>query len=204
MFEIMVFPKHMRKCWLIFLLIFVSLATKAQNFNAMLIAGMNASQVNGDSLIGFNKVGLQIGAGIESKFSPKTGIRFEFLYTQKGSSSVNDSASIALEPFRLRLNYVEVPVYIFYQASKKLNVEAGASLGLLLNAKFSNGFEFVDQTDAFFRTDYSIGGGVGYQIIDRLSANLRSTVSLVNVAKRVNNSLGYYNLVTSFTLRYRL
>jgi len=203
MFEIIDFVNLMRKSFLIVFLLSSSYLVKAQNFSAVLIAGMNASQVNGDSLIGFNKVGLVIGAGIENKFSEKAGLRLEFLYAQKGSSSIIDSTNLAVDPFKLRLNYVEVPLMFYYKATKKLNVEVGAALGLLLNAKFSNGLDFVDQTETFFRTDYNVGGGIGYIISDRLSANLRSTVSMINITKRASGT-GYYNLVTSFTLRVRL
>jgi len=203
MFEIIDFVNLMRKSFLIIFLLSSSYFVKAQNFNAVLIAGMNASQINGDSLIGFNKVGLVIGAGIENKFSEKSGLRLEFLYAQKGSSSIIDSTNLAVDPFKLRLNYVEVPLMFYYKATKKLNVEVGAALGLLLNAKFSNGLDFVDQTETFFRTDYNVGGGIGYKISDRLSANLRSTVSMINITKRASGT-GFYNLVTSFTLRVRL
>src|SRR5687768_1040627 len=114
-----------------FLAIFLSIALcmKAQEFNAGLRFGMDASQVNGDRLAGFDKAGILAGVFVNRNFSERISVQMEMIFIQKGSRRPLDDFNTY---YRLRVHYIEVPVLLRYQASKKFTVYAGPSYGVLI------------------------------------------------------------------------
>ena len=58
----------MNRIHILFILIFFHLFTFGQNFNAGGIIGINTSQVSGDNLSGFNKVGIRTGGFVNLEF----------------------------------------------------------------------------------------------------------------------------------------
>ena len=58
----------------------------AQTFSAMLVGGFNLSQIDGDKLGGFNKIGFNTGARVSAKLSDRWSLSTEFLYSQQGAS----------------------------------------------------------------------------------------------------------------------
>ena len=103
----------------------------AQTFKAELGFGVMGTQISGDDLSGFNKAGICAGVGIRAALSTKTSLGFRMLYFQKGSRMPlkNDGTDSAY--YLLRLSYVEVPLLLRFQVTKKLFAEAGPSLGYL-------------------------------------------------------------------------
>lgn len=80
-----------------------------QRFAAGLIAGVTASQINGDVSAGYHKVGLQGGLNVLAKLKNKQAASVEILFTQRGCRNQPGFA-----PFSTTLNYVEVPVQWHY------------------------------------------------------------------------------------------
>lgn len=100
---------------IVFFLCFAFLATAQEQvintprFKGGFTLGFNASQINGDGLAGYNRLGLYGGitAAImtESKFYYSTGIT----YSQRGSSP-----SISGSGGKIQFNLIEVPVIVHY------------------------------------------------------------------------------------------
>lgn len=84
--------------------------TYSQNrFKAGIAAGMTASQLGGDSLSGYDKLGFSFGARLSYGVGKKYDLTMELLYSQRGSrESVGFSNS---GPQSTSLNYLEIPVY---------------------------------------------------------------------------------------------
>ncbi len=82
---------------------------RVQRFGAGLIAGVTASQIDGDESAGYNKLGLQAGARGIVRLGKRTDGSIEILYTQRGAKSrfLKDSYT---PPYSIRLDYIEVPV----------------------------------------------------------------------------------------------
>ena len=59
--------------------------TSAQNFDAGLIGGFSTSQVTGDNLSGFDKLGSRFGAYISYPINKKMSYQMEMQFLQKGS-----------------------------------------------------------------------------------------------------------------------
>ena len=130
----------------ILLLIFAltACALHAQNtgperrFEAGLVAGFNLSQVNGDLLYGFNKIGLNVGGRVDAILAENWRLSLEMLYTQQGASRNKlDNPASAFD--KIRLNFVEAPVMLHFQ-DWKIQASAGLSYGRLIN------YEIIDYT----------------------------------------------------------
>lgn len=101
----------------VFVLLWLSLAIlhpqvgfSQKRFKAGLLAGMTASQIDGDRSAGFLKVGWQAGGRGIVRLKPKQEASVELLYTQRGSRN----EAYALPLFSLTLHYVEIPVQWHY------------------------------------------------------------------------------------------
>ncbi len=89
--------------------------SEQQRFGAGLIAGVTASQIDGDESAGYNKLGLQAGARGIVRLGKRTDASVEILYTQRGAKSrfVKDRYDPFV--FSIRLDYIEVPVQWHYK-----------------------------------------------------------------------------------------
>lgn len=169
----------------------------SQGFKAHLLTGFNASQINGDGLAGFDKIGLHAGAGVSRQFAKKWAWQFEIAYAEKGSRDVSTEAD-PLQDSLFKVNYIEVPLFLNYSVNDRVTVQALAYAGILLNAAFSDYNVEYDRTGDYYETDYGFGGAGEYRFYRDLSVNLKVSQSLVSV----NRKSLYYNLVSSLTLRY--
>ena len=90
---------------IIILFLFLSGACFSQSFQAGTIIGINTSQVSGDNLAGFNKLGARLGAFVNKKMGSFTA-QIEFQYINKGSKELVDTESYA-QGYKFFLNYLE-------------------------------------------------------------------------------------------------
>ncbi len=120
-----------------------------RKFSGGLVAGMSATQVDGDYLNGYHKVGINAGAVGYVHFSPKVAASLELLYSQKGSHSVTQSESpyfgAYFAKYTIHLNYAEVPVVLHYFITPKYHLGIGASYNVLISSR-------EDYNDASFTT----------------------------------------------------
>ena len=137
---------------LFIILLFLSFSVNAQNmgperrFEAGVVAGFNLSQVNGDLLYGFNKIGLNVGGRVDAVLTERWRLSLEMLFTQQGASRNKlDNPASAFD--KIRLNFVEAPVMIHFQ-DWKIQASAGLSYGRLINYEVisSTGEDATEQT----------------------------------------------------------
>lgn len=119
-------------------------AQETGTFSAGLIAGLNASQIDGDQIAGFNRIGLTAGIRGSAQLSEKLDFNVEFLYSERGSRP--DLFNSQFDPeINISLKYAEVPVYIgFYDwlvdDYYKVKVHAGLSYGRLIQSSTVDAF----------------------------------------------------------------
>jgi hypothetical protein len=167
----------------------VYLNNESTRFFGALVAGANFTQVDGDTYSGYNKVGLNAGAMVYTRLSSIMGGSLEFDYTQKGSHGVSSTASAALgsyiSDYRLKLNYVEVPVILHILTNRRLHYEVGASYARLLNSSetlYSDPGTVIDPNIFYFRkTDVSFIAGLCYQFYNWWSIEGRYQYSLATI-----------------------
>ena len=135
------------------------LNANAQKFGGGLILGFNASQIDGDELAGYDKMGISTGLNTSYDISDPWQVNIEFLYSQRGSQSqlIADKYS---EIRKITLNYLELPLYISYQdwlideEYYKVQLFAGLSLGRLFSVKNALGESDYNE-DNFLKNDLS-------------------------------------------------
>ncbi len=110
---------------------------QSQRFKAGIIAGVTASQIDGDESAGYHKVGLQAGLKGIAILKPKQQASIEILYTQRGCRSEPQTYPL----YNTTLNYIEVPLQWHYS---DWLAEAG------------------DEADNFYRIQFNVGASWAY------------------------------------------
>lgn len=167
-----------------FLWIHASQTFAQQRFRAGAVFGLNASQIQGDDVGGYDKLGLLGGLRATTFLKEKLDLSFELLYTQRGSYSKYGSPRCNNGNLLIALQYVEVPVVLTYKEwlsesddFYRIHAGAGFSYGRLINAK-SEGSCHDDLTDLFNTNDFSFTAGVEYFISRPFSFGIRWTRSI--------------------------
>ncbi len=184
----------------LYILLSISASAQERKFNLLFIAGANASQVNGDKLAGFDKFGMYTGMGIKRQVNQRSGWQFEILYSEKGSKDVPGANNILLDTI-FRFNYIDIPVLYNYEVIKNLTAQIGIFNAFRLNAEYDDFVNVFDRNSQIRVMDHGVCGGIEYRLNDRWHANLRLSQSILDI----NNSFErYYNLYSSFSIRYQL
>jgi hypothetical protein len=132
---------------LLFCAVHALFAQNVRRFNAGLIAGLTASQIDGDASAGYNKLGLQAGLRGTARLTKRSDASIEFLYAQRGSQAALFNNNQNFFPFRLTLNYVDVPVQWHYKdwfveddedGFYRVSFNVGLSYARFINARTGN------------------------------------------------------------------
>ena len=154
------------------LLLFAFVPAQSQTFTAMLVGGFNLSQIDGDKLGGFNKIGFNAGGRVSARLNDRWHLSTEFLYSQQGASRV-PTDDISSQYDKIRLNFVEVPIMINY-SDWKILASAGLSYNRLINYEVINDIG-EDITDIeVYNTDIpALLLGATYKFSEKLALNIR-------------------------------
>ena len=178
----------------------------SQNFNAGIICGINTSQVSGDNLSGFNKLGVRLG-GFVNRDNGSFITQLELQYINKGSREHIDNQTYQ-EGYRFDLNYIEIPCIIKKPLSKKHLIEAGASVAYILSwSETLNGY--LEPSLDVNKLDYNLHIGLDYKINNNLYVNSRLSNSIFPIRKHSSGQTyqwnrGQYNTCLSFIVYYYL
>lgn len=123
--------KYFLSAIIIVLLSLLSATGYGQRFLGGVVAGINLSQLDGDQLAGYNKVGFSTGARVSTVLSERWRLNIELLFSQQGSSRSNNDDPFATYD-KIKLNFVEVPVLINF-IDWKLHFHTGLSYHRLIN-----------------------------------------------------------------------
>lgn len=186
----------------------VTISITAQRFGGGLLAGFNASQVDGDSYAGYNKFGFALGAFTTTSFSEALSGELQIRFMQKGANkkvTEND-----LSKYTSKLNYVEVPVLLRYHQSKKLSWHAGPGFGYMFKYTVEDENGPLDDDAISFRGfELSAMAGIQYMLTEKLGISLTFSYSLIPIADPPKDFIhfrqpGLYNNVITTLLSYKL
>jgi opacity protein-like surface antigen len=157
------------------------LPVSAQRFGGGLLAGLTASQVDGDSYSGYNKIGFQAGVFVNTAFKKNFGAQLEIRYAGRGAQKVTTSED--QEVYKLALHYIDLPVMVTYTVKKKIIFDLGLVPGYLFakNGKDKDGKLPQKFLVDFKKIDLDWLIGVNYNITDKLRVNLRYSYSLRSI-----------------------
>ena len=181
--------------------------SQAQRFNAGILAGVDASQVDGDTYDGYHKFGYLGGGFVSLRISLHSSFQMELEYIQKGSRR-NDTSVNGGDTYLLRLHYMEVPFLYQYTFKKRFYFEAGPAADVFIGSlELKNGS--VPQTTVPLRQVTFTGiFGFGAYLTRHLRLNIRSNYSLNSIRskntysgyRRIFFETGQYNNVLSLGL----
>ena len=203
----------MKKTTIAAFLILLVYAASAQRFEGGIVAGYNATQVEGDQFSGYNKPGILGGFYVQTDVAPAVFAGMDIKYSQKGARSRMKPKMTEPEKYIMRLGYLDIPVYAGFRTSDRGSVIAGASFGYLIHAKeFDESGEFVpEDQNAFKHFDLQPFLGFRFDMLDNLKLDLRFAMSVVplRAIQGVDGTTSYwknnqFNNVISLAVNYRL
>jgi hypothetical protein len=189
---------------IVFLLIIGSLVSKkiyAQQVQGAVIGGLNLSQVDGDEIFGFNKLGANVGLAAVVPLGKNFNFSLETIFSQKGSyqgkqyNDVDSAGNVTTGEYNLTLNYLEVPFLVFYNDKDVIAGGAGLSYARLVGVnEYEHGRKIETTTvnnGPYSRNDFSILGDVRFRIYKKIKVNIRYAYSLSKIRTReFENLLG--------------
>lgn len=166
----------------IILFLLLTTTCEAQRFNFAIKGGLTLSQINGDALAGYDKLGFETGAKTTAKLDDRWDLVIELLYSQRGSSDEltfsGDNALVSIH-----MDYIAIPVLIEFKDWEvqedgnnfhRMHFAGGLAYGRLFNIESNVGFG-----SGFTETDLSWILGIDYYFNRHFSLNLRYTRSLL-------------------------
>lgn len=184
---------------------FLTLSIQAQNFGGGLIAGVSTSQVAGDMLGGFNKIGVLTGIYTNLQVKGKLNLQLEITYIEKGSRNPNINTNNINE---ITLSYIEVPINIYIQ-QQNLGIETGILPAFIISSKMNDNYSEINIVPPFEKYDFGIFAGINYHLSHNIVLNSRISNSIIPIRPHVsgvtnNWNKGQYNTVLSFTIHYNI
>ncbi len=175
---------------LLFLLMALASAQRAgaqqSPFGAGLLVGMNAAQIDGDELRGFDKAGLSLGGRFAVRLAPRWEMSMDLLYSQRGSRAPY-SKDNATPANKYSLHYLEVPFLVRIRewaavttdetAFYRLEAAAGFSYSRLIHARMT-GNPFEGREDLLNANDFGWMMGFGIHLNPENSFHFRYTESI--------------------------
>jgi hypothetical protein len=174
------------------------LAAQKSIFGLHAVAGFNASQIRGDELAGFDKVGLTAGLRSTVELKGNAGLSVEMLYSERGSRP-NIFGDVVDPDINVTLRYLDLPVYFTYadwedaeNGYDKAHAALGFSYGRLIEYSTFDHFNPEDKSldvlsQYFNKNDISWLIGFGIRLSPHFAINARYTRSitlLLNAPKK--------------------
>lgn len=180
---------------------------KAQPFSAGITVGLAATQVDGDSYSGYHKAGPIAGIWVQANTNTPWSIVAKFRYIQKGSFAKGQTPGTTI--FKLRLNYLELPLLVLYSINSRFSLGAGFSTGYLASLREFNisGAVPHQQTIALRRYEVAAMGGLIINLYEHLRAEAMfsySAIPLMPAPPLLEHwrNKGVFNNVIELTLSY--
>ncbi len=190
------------------LLIMLTVSLRGQEFNGGVFGGINASEVDGDPYMGFNKLGLSAGVFVNRYIDYDIYWQAEIKYGTRGvykGPSDNDPTL-----YRSSYHYVELPLSVHYLYQDKIMVEVGTSPEVLVHVIFADENGIMDPSvyPDNRKLGLSVFAGIGYWLNASTGVGLRYTNSAIPFRdpREWNNPRyrGYFHNVITLSMAYRL
>lgn len=199
----------MKKIFFSFLMIvplFVfSQSSKKQLFVGYIAGGMNATQIAGDLMSGYRKVGGYAGVGAHIMFKPNFSNSIEIAYSMKGSQETFKKQD-PLNFKKFSFDYVQIPVLFNYHEKDLAIFSAGFTFGRLIRYDLyqSAGLVLPDEPKKW---DFSATVGGTFFIKQKIGLGLLCNFSLnsawdLAVASSRARRGGWYHNALTFRVLY--
>ena len=195
---------------ILLLICLFSITSKAQSqlFKGGILAGLNGSQVDGDSYFGYNKLGFMGGIYIYTPLSAHVDIQLEMEYMGKGAKSVATESNPV--EYKSQLNYFEMPIILRYNTKKKIGLESGLGFGYLISSSETLSVGSPTKQNPFKHFELSFIAGMTYKINDQFTALARYSYSVLEIAPTFTDpnliilTSGMYNNLFTIGITYEI
>lgn len=180
------------------ILLLISSQANAQRFGGGVLGGISTSQVTGDYIGGFNKLGGWGGLFTDLRFTPRSALQFEISFIQKGSARAGTLKNGNTFYFHNQ-NMIEIPLLYRWYGIKNLSLEIGMQAGVIMSTVERDYRYATIKNNPFFRkAEWSAAGGVSYYLLKgKLEVNARYAQSLLSLKRSK-----WFNHVVAFSVRY--
>lgn len=182
----------------------------SQEFKAGVLLGITPSQVDGDRVGGYYKVGFTGGLFVYRDYGKMSRFQGELVYSMKGSRISPKSRDASIQ--QVSANYIDLNILYVFKPGKDFNLRIGLTPGATIYAseKNLNGLEPIDPP-AFRPFSLGFTTGLEYKISERINLVWTYNYSIISIRE---GDLSFYNLqfyerngqyhnYMSFTLGYR-
>jgi len=150
---------------------------------------------------------MTIAGVVNTDLNRKWLAQLEICYIQKGSLDDINAELGDYSYYKMKIDYVEVPIVFIYTYKKIIRIEAGQAIGYLVNNVESNeNGTLRNQTD-FKKLDFSSIIGLNYLFENKINFSLRYMHSNLPIRGNLSDGTyyrkgGQYNKLLSFTIGY--
>lgn len=184
-----------------------SASSFGQQFNTGFFGGVTASQVDGDTYNGFNKLGITAGAFVNRHIDFDFYWQLELKYVMRGVYQRPELNTNFL--YKSSYHYLEIPISVHYIYDEKILGEMGISPEVLLFKKFwdQDGVMDPSQYPDNRKLGLSVFIGIQYWYASRYGVGFRYTYSAIpfREPQEWNNPQyrGYFHSVLCLTAAYK-
>lgn len=166
----------------------------AQTTHFGLKAGANVARITEPDGADFaSKVGVHFGGLAHIHVSQHFAVQPEIVYSMQGTEIDNSD-------YKLKLNYVNVPVLAQYMFKEGFRLQTGPQIGFLTSAKTTVNGTTIDQKDNYKTVDVSWAFGAGYLFPQGFGIDARYNLGLTDIA---STPVTYKNRVFQVGLFYQ-
>lgn len=155
-------------------------------------AGLNFANVtNASSVNSSSRTGFHAGAFLAPKSRGLFGSRTEIIYSRQGYNYKTNTNT-----GNVNLDYIVLPQYMTINITKFFQIQLGAQMAFLLNAKVDSSGSSTGNPatakimDMYNRFDYGFGGGVEVNPVSGLLIGARFNISLGELYKNPGTAAG--------------
>ena len=181
----------MRKIFFSATLLFMFYWASAQRFEGGMLAGFNATQVEGvavygENINGYHKPGVLAGFFVQTDIAPAIFSGIEIKYSQKGARRKIKENDPDPRKYIMRLGYVDVPVFMGFRTNDRGAVIAGVSAGYLIHSMEYNEYGELPEEDLHPFNSFDLQPFIGYQfdMLDQVKLDLRFALSVLPIREK--------------------
>ena len=182
------------------ILVLLPIVGHGQGFGGGLYAGISTTQVTGDGIGGFNKVGAWAGAFTDYRFTPRSTLQMEISFIQKGSRQAPNVKNDGIL-YVHNQNILEIPVLYKWYGIKNMSIEMGLQAGIILSTvERGNTIPTTTNNPLFKPAEFSGAAGLSYYFWKgKVEVNMRYSNSILSLK---GNRDWWMNHVFAFSVRY--
>ena len=180
-----------------------------QEFSGGVVGGLSASQVDGDTYAGFNKIGVVAGGWVSHNIIANIDGQIELMYVGKGAFETKNKISPPVY-HNLRLHFIDLQVILNFNYRDNVVFNLGVEPEYLVFHKLQDEYGTVEDVgQPYNNLSMSAVVGVGYRLFDKFIFNVRYSYSVFPIRPHASNQTwflnrGLYNNCLTVTLFYQI